>query len=122
MWVLFAAIADAIYIIAKLSKEKINESNAKAHSNAVQASNVARHAPAGGLWQSMIQPYPNPETWEMDGHTWCYQHPQTKEWYTDFVFTTEKDIRNGGMTEALQRHRNLARYDKVYSGVFSYLD
>lgn len=122
MWSLFAFLLGSAYVGGTIAHEKNQEAKMKAYSNAIQASNIARHAPAGGLWQSMIQPYPNPETGERDGHTWCYQHPQTKEWYTDFVFTTEKDIYNWGMTEALRRHENLARYDKVYSGVFSYLD
>ena len=120
MWSFFAFLFGSAYVGGRLVHEEYQKSKARAYSDAVMASNVVRHAPRGGLWQSMIQPYPSYA--ETDGYTWGYQHPKTKEWYEDFNFKTTAHISDGGMTEALERHRNLARYDKVYAGVFTYYD
>lgn len=121
MWSFFAALFGIGVVGTQLAVEKAKEAKGKAYCDASKAEQKARGVPPGGLWQTMIKPlYPEEGQW--DGRTWGYQHPKTKEWYHDFDFKTEKTSQEGGMMEALERHKQLARYDHVYSGVFTYLD
>lgn len=123
MWEFFYALFGTAAIGGKLAAEKTKEARGKAYCDAIKSEQKDRGVPPGGLWQTMIKPYyPEGNILDWDRRTWCYQHPRTKECYTDFAFKTEADLEHGGMTEALERHKRLARYDHVYSGVFTYLD
>ena len=70
-----------------------------------------------GLQLSWMKPYPNQKEW--DGKTWCYQDPNTNEWYEWARFTTHGRNYDENYREAYEIHKSMCKLmPNLYTGVF----
>lgn len=115
MWSFFAALLGGTALGVGLAREKYQMNKAEAHWENIKENRLERGGPPGGLWVSMIQMRPDPETGMWDGHSWGYQHFTTKQWYEFANFRTEAEGGGPGMREAIARHNRLASYDTMYN-------
>lgn len=117
MWVIVVFIVIFSGFIVAMVVENAISSKVNNKINVRIEEQVKTGGPPGGLWVNMLKPY-HPESTEWDGHTWCYQHPQTGEWYEFASFKTKAEGIEDGFIEAAKRHESLSRFNKMYSGVY----
>lgn len=108
MWAFFAALFGAGYLGHQYVKEQRQIAQTQQYVQQIKQQAVKAGAPSCGLWCGMIHSYPDPETGKWDQRTWCYQDAGTKEFYTNFKFTTSTEGA-AGMTEACRYHESMKR-------------